>query len=86
MLISLTQDKFYIKYPLRETEIFTTQRDFNTLKKYFQDTDVSFHTYIEKSQKQMTFVIKGLHKETKINLIIKELKKQRFKFNKISNP
>lgn len=54
------------------------------LKKHFEDTHVRFYTYIEKSQKQKTFVIEVLHKEIDPQIIIEKLKKQEFKSNSIN--
>lgn len=61
------KDKFYIKYHEDNAEVFLHNKtDFDALGTvWMKNKDIKFHTYASKKEKRRTYVIKGLHAQTK---------------------
>ncbi|KAK2577593.1 hypothetical protein KPH14_012704, partial [Odynerus spinipes] len=79
MLGDTLKSKFYIKYYKDYTEVYTsTTTDFKLLKQRWQDKKVQFHTYTEKQERRRTYVIRGLHKDTDVAVMKKEMEELGF--------
>lgn len=77
--------EFHIKYHQDTTEVFTTTvSDYEKLKTHWQESDVKFHTYTEKRNKKKVFVVKGLHDQTNVDEMKKEMNEMGLEAEKIN--
>lgn len=73
-LKQIINTKFHVKYHKEFTEIFTTDmKDYEKLKRNWQQNKLQFHTYTDKTVKKRAFVIRGLHRTMNISELIAEL-------------
>lgn len=79
------EGQFYIKHYHDKTEVFTTNTpDDEKLKTHWKESEVKFHTYTEKKNKKKILVVKGLHKQTNIEEMKKELIENGLEVSKIN--
>ncbi|XP_076660776.1 uncharacterized protein LOC143364175 [Halictus rubicundus] len=84
-LKDLLKENYYIKYHENFTEVFTTtQEQYTLLKDIWIQKNFKFHTYTNKTEKRKTYVIQGLHNQTEIEDIERELKELGYTIQKIN--
>ena len=77
-LVNRTKDivtgKFFVKYHIGFTEVFTAcDSDYQLLKNAWKNNQIPFHTYTTKYEQRRTYILKGLHGKVDTKEILKEL-------------